>query len=79
MLSGECYVLPGILSPQNGVVVNEIFQLTGDLSHIYHRRLFSSWLKRSQETALDILLGPRWKPRDRDGITCPCCGGKSRR
>lgn len=77
MLSGEGYVLPDILSTQNSGIVNEIFQLTGNLSDIYHRRLFGSWLKRSQEAALDILLGPRWKPRDQGGITCPRCEGKS--
>ena len=77
MLSGEGYILPEVLSTQRGVDVNEIFQLTGDLSEIYHRRLFGSWLKQYQEAALDILLGPRWKPRDRGGITCPRCGGKS--
>lgn len=77
MLPGEGLLLPETLSAQKGVTVNNIFELTGELSDNYHRKLFQSCLKLYQEKELERLLGPRWHSRDQGGITCPSCGGKS--
>lgn len=77
MLPGEGVLPPETLSAIDGLTVNDVFKYTGELVSAAHRGIFDNWLKRLQESWLDDLLGPRWRPLEHGGVTCPACGGKS--